>query len=110
MVRAFVEELDAPRIQVGTSAQITADGLPGRTFKGRVVRLSPMMGPKQAFSDRPAERHDTKTREVWVDLGASSDGLIFGLRVDVFFELGQPPTTAAQPRCVRLGNRRLEGF
>jgi HlyD family secretion protein len=86
MVRAFVEELDAPRIQLGTVARVTADGLPGKTFDGRVVRLSPMMGPKRMFNDRPAERHDTKTREVWVELGDLSEGLIYGLRVDVFFE------------------------
>ena len=93
--QVFVEELDAPQIRVGTFTQVTADGLPGKTFQGRVVRLSPMMGPKQVFSDRPSERHDTKTREVWIDLGASSQGLIFGLRVDVYFDLDQPTASSA---------------
>jgi len=31
-VRAFVEELDVDRIEVGRTATVTVDGLPGRTF------------------------------------------------------------------------------
>jgi len=84
-VRAFVEELDAPRVRVGMTATVTADGLPGREFRGRVVRLSPRMGRKQVRSDRPAERFDTKTREVWIEL-ESAECLVVGLPVDVVIE------------------------
>ena len=96
-VRAYVEELDAPRIRVGMPATITADGVPGHEFPGRVVRVSPMMGPKSIRSDDPAERHDTKAREVWIDLTGPTEGLIFGLRVDVFFELEEPPLASRPP-------------
>jgi multidrug resistance efflux pump len=84
-VRAFVEELDAARIQLGVAAVVTVDGLPGRQFSGRVVRLSPHMSRKQLFSDRPAERYDTKVREVWIELDEPAD-LVIGLRVDVTIE------------------------
>jgi len=84
-VRAFVEELDAPRVKIGMTAAVTADGLPGRQFRGRVVRLSPRMGRKQIWSDRPTERFDTKTREVWIELD-SGEGLVVGLPVDVVIE------------------------
>jgi multidrug resistance efflux pump len=81
-VRAFVEELDAPRVEVGMAATVTADGLRGRRFAGRVVRLSPLMGAKEIWSDRPGERYDTKTREVWIELEQAAS-LVLGLRVDV---------------------------
>ena len=84
-VRAFVEEMDSPRIQVGMAATILADGLPGQEFTGRVVRLSPKMSRKELFSDQPAERYDTKTREVWIAL-EEHEGLVIGLRVDVMID------------------------
>ena len=83
-VRAFVEELDAPRVQVGMPATITADGLPD-PLHGRVTRLSPRMTPKSLWSDDPAERYDTKTREVWIEL-ENAQNLVVGLRVDVEVE------------------------
>ena len=84
-VRAFVEELDAPRVETDMAASVVADGLPGNEFKGRVVRVSPRMGPKRLWSDRPAERHDTKTREIWIEL-EDADRLVMGLRVDVVID------------------------
>jgi len=84
-VRAFVEEFDAPRVKIGMTATVTADGLRGRQFRGRVVRLSPRMSPKQVRSDRPTERLDTKTREVWIEL-QSGEGLVVGLPVDVLID------------------------
>jgi len=97
-VRAFVEELDAPRVKLGMTATIHADGLPGKEFKGRVIRLSPRMSHKEDFSDQPTERHDVKTREVWLELlaqgteeklgyqMAGSAGLVVGLPVDVIVD------------------------
>lgn len=84
-VRAFVEEIDAPRIKVGMAATVRTDGLPGREFKGRVIRLSSRMGRKQLWSDRPAERYDTKTREIWIEL-EQGESLVVGLRVDVMID------------------------
>lgn len=85
-VRAFIEEMDAPRLKLGMPATITADGLPERQFKGRITRLSPHMGLKQLRTDHPAERFDTKTREVWIEL-ENIDGLVVGLRVDVKIDI-----------------------
>ncbi len=85
-VRAFVEEMDAPRVEVGMTATITADGLPGKTLKSRIVRLSPRMSRKTLRSDKPSERYDTKTREVWLEL-TGADDLVIGLRVNVVIEL-----------------------
>jgi HlyD family secretion protein len=83
-VRAFVEEIDAPRLAVGMPASITADGLPEEVFTGRVTSLSPRMQAKSFSSGSPDELFDTKVREVVLEVEAG-DGLIVGLRVDVTF-------------------------
>jgi len=93
-VRAFVEEMDAPRVVVAMPVEVTADGLEGHTFSGRVSRLSPRMSRKQLWSDAPAERLDTKVREVWIDLDKSQDAsaLVVGLPVEVTIRVEQAET------------------
>ena len=86
-VRAYVEEIDAPRIQIGMAAKISADGLPGHTFHGKVSFLSPRMATKSVWSDRPDELYDTKVREVVVNIEDTTE-LLVGLRVDVTFNTG----------------------
>lgn len=81
-VRAFVEEIDAPRLEAGMIAQITADGLPGQVFTGRIKSLSPRMSAKSVSSGSPDELYDTKVREVLVDVD-DAEQLLVGLRVDV---------------------------
>jgi multidrug resistance efflux pump len=83
-IRAYVEELDAPRLTVGMKASITADGIAGRVFTGRIIELSPRMTRKQMTTGRPDEVFDTRMREVLVAVEASS-GLLIDLRVDVEF-------------------------
>jgi len=90
-VRAFVEELDAPRLEVGLPVRVTADGLPERVYRGRVTQLSPRMIRKELQTDRPTELFDTKTREVWIDL-EQPEGLVVGLRVDTLIEAASAPT------------------
>lgn len=84
-VRAYVEELDAPRVKVGMRATVTADGLPNQPFTGHVVAISPHMANKILRSDRPSELYDTKMREVMLELSDATQ-LIVGLRVDVEFD------------------------
>jgi multidrug resistance efflux pump len=80
-VRAFVEEMDARDVRVGMAARITAEGPRGQELRGHIVRLSPRMENKNLWNDHPAERLDTKTREIWIDLDDSPS--VVGLRVDV---------------------------
>lgn len=94
-VRAFIDELDAPRIKTGMKARIAADGLPDTSYTGKVVRLSPRMSSKQIWSDEPGERIDTKSREIWIEVDTASD-LVLGLRVDVMIDTaGSTAVTAA---------------
>jgi multidrug resistance efflux pump len=96
-VRAYVEELDAPRVAVGMSAIVTADGLPGDSFNGTVTHISPLMGRKQLFTDDPAESSDVKTREVVIDL-QPTPRLVIGLRVDVKIDPASRPDSGAPSR------------
>ena len=91
-MRAFVEELDAPRVAIGMPAVITADGLPDTTFTGHVVAISPRMETKSIDADRPFGLYDTKVREVFVEL-TDEPKLIVGLRVDVRFGVNIPIAT-----------------
>jgi multidrug resistance efflux pump len=81
-VRAYVEELDAPRVRVGMGARVKADGLPNESFNGKVVSISPQMTSKSQYSDHPRELYDTKVREVVIELNGLPP-LIVALRVDV---------------------------
>lgn len=87
-VRAFIEELDAPKIRPGMRARVTADGLAGKEFRGRVVDVSPSMSRKVLWSDHPAERSDTKTREILIELD-EGEGLIVGLRVEAMIDIAE---------------------
>lgn len=84
-VRAFVEEIDAPQLRIGMTAQITADGLPGHIFTGRIASLSPRMQAKTVSSGNPNEMYDTKVREVLLEINDAQQ-LLVGLRVDVIFD------------------------
>jgi multidrug resistance efflux pump len=86
-VRAFIEELDAARVQPGQAAVVTADGLPGREFRGTVAEVLPRMGQRAAHSDAPGEYKDQHYREVLIDLDAW-DGLALNLRVQVYVHIG----------------------
>jgi hypothetical protein len=79
------------------AARISADGLPRHTLQGRVTRLSPTMSRKSLWSDDPTERHDMKTREIWIRL-EEAEALVVGLRVDVMIEPEScPPQTDETP-------------
>lgn len=95
-VRAFVEELDAPRVTLGAKVTITADGLPGKSFSGEVTSLSPRMAAKALFTGAPNELYDTKSREVLVNV-EDGQGLIVGLRVDVRIVTPARPEEGATP-------------
>jgi len=103
-IRAYIEEMDAPRVKIGMTAKIVADGLPDRQFTGRVIRLSPRMGRKKLWSDHPAERYDTKTREVWIEL-ENEGALVLGLPVDVMID----PQSGSLTKGVRSGATKPGG-
>ncbi|WP_164103308.1 HlyD family secretion protein [Candidatus Laterigemmans baculatus] len=92
-VRADVEEWDALRVAVGQAATITADGLPHAELEGRVSHVRPRLNQKRLTSDRPGEKLDSRTREIWIEL-ISPPPLVVGLPVDVWIHPAptSPPT------------------
>ena len=84
-VRAFVEELDVDRVEVGCRATVTADGIPGKTFTGQVALVLPRMGKRAPQSDAPNEMKDMYYREVLIDLDGAQE-LPTNLRVQVRIE------------------------
>jgi multidrug resistance efflux pump len=84
-VRAFVEELDVDRVGVGQPATVTADGLPGKTFTGKVAVVVARMGKRAPQSDAPSEMKDIYYREVLIDLDAGEE-LPANLRVQVHIQ------------------------
>lgn len=81
-VRAEIDELDITHVAVGQHATVSADALADKTFEGKIVRLSKRMGRRQARSDNPAEKQDTRVLEALVALDGKPP-LPVGLRVDV---------------------------
>lgn len=84
-VRAEVDELDIANIAVGQHAVVSADALAGKSFNGKIVRVSKRMGRRQARSDNPAEKQDTRVLEALIALDGEPP-LPVGLRVDVKIE------------------------
>jgi multidrug resistance efflux pump len=72
-VRAFIEELDAPRLKVGQPATVTLDGLPGVEFSGTVAVVMPRMGKRALHTGTPREYKDVFIREVLIDLPLNGD-------------------------------------
>lgn len=72
----FVPERDLPQIRAGFQADISVDALPGTSFRGRVVRISPVLDPT------------TRTGEVEIEI-PNSNGL---LKAEMFIrvQLGLP--------------------
>lgn len=84
-VRAYLEELDALRVEVGQRATVTADGLPGESVSATVVECAPYLTQKRMRHDLPGERIDTRLREVRLRLDRPAS-LLIGLPVDVWID------------------------
>jgi multidrug resistance efflux pump len=86
-VRAFVEDLDAFKVQRGQRATVTADGWPDHEFVGQVVEVLPSMGRRTVESNQPGEYKDVYYREALIDLEAGEE-LPLNYRVRVWIEIG----------------------
>lgn len=84
-VRAFVEELDATKVEVGSRANISVVGMPDHDIRGEIIYVSPRMAPKKLWRNKSEELFDVKTREVVIQILDSVE-LVIGMDVDVMIE------------------------
>ncbi|MBI1983669.1 MAG: efflux RND transporter periplasmic adaptor subunit [Acidobacteria bacterium] len=104
MVRVEVDETDIGKVEVGQRVEIRCDAFPGRTFYGRVERISGGLGRKKIQTDNPLEKVDTEILETFVELEPGSP-LRIGLRVDVDVPLERKENVLIVPlRAVELAD------
>jgi HlyD family secretion protein len=82
-VRVDVDEADIGKIRVGQRAYVSAQAYGEQKFRGRVVRISQMLGKKNIRTEEPTERIDTKILETLIELDEEYR-LPSGLRVNSF--------------------------
>ena len=60
-VRAYINEEDLPRVRLGQAAEVRVDGLPGKSFMGRVVFIS----PEAEFTPKTVETRALRVDQVY---------------------------------------------
>lgn len=83
VVRTQIDEAEISAVRLGDRADIRVPAYPGKTFGGKVIRLSPRLGAKTITTDAPTEKRDARVLDVIVQLDKGTI-LPVGLRVDCF--------------------------
>jgi HlyD family secretion protein len=65
-LRVEVMEGDVYKVKPDQIVSITSDAYIGKRWKGRIARLSPVMGRKRLLSEHPREKTDVKVLEAWI--------------------------------------------
>ncbi len=73
-IRATVDEYDARLVRLGQEARVSLDAQPGKTFQGRVYKISPSVS---------GERQEARTFNIRVALDEGRDLLKPGMSADV---------------------------
>ena len=86
VLHANASERDIARIKHGSPAKVTIDSIPGRTYEGRVMRISPLLDPQ------------TRNGEVEIEIG-NRDGTLKGeMFARVELDLGTSREMTLLPR------------
>jgi len=93
-VRATVDEADLGQIRLGQEARVVVDAYPGRTFPGRLYRISPAVS---------GERQEARTVSVRVAVEAAAALLKPGMSADVEILVGTRRDTLMVPAQAVLG-------
>lgn len=94
-VRAELEERDVSRVRVGQAVVVRSDAFPGRDFSGKVASLAKTLASAKLTQRGVRRPNDADTLEVMVELDPA-DGLLSGMRVDVFFKIDQEPRASTE--------------
>jgi HlyD family secretion protein len=88
-VRAYLPEPHLAHVKLGEEAQVRVDGLPGRTFKGRLAFIS----PQAEFTPKTVETRELRVDLVYrvtVDIDDAGAALKIGMPADVTLARAQP--------------------
>jgi multidrug resistance efflux pump len=96
-VRAEVESLDAPRVDVGQRVRVVTPETSEALAVGVVARVSPRFGQRRIGLDDARVRAEGAVRAVWVTPDAPG-GLSLGQRVEVEIALAPRRVAATVPR------------
>jgi HlyD family secretion protein len=95
-VRAEVDERDVAKIKVGQAVMIRCDAYPSKAFDGRVIEISPLLGPPTMDPRHTRQPTNVGVMSVRIDLDASVP-LLPGMRADVMFRPFAKPVGAGAP-------------
>lgn len=91
-----VIERDYPKLRIGREAVVTTDAFPGRSFKGRIIRVAPLL------------RETSRQARVEIEL-ANADGALrpgMFIRVQIEFAKHDDATVAPVAALARRNNRQ----
>jgi len=88
-VRVQIDENDLWRFRAGGAATGALRGNQSVRFPLRLVRVEPLVVPKQTLTGESAERVDTRVLEVVYEAGQASVPLYVGQQVDVYIDAAQ---------------------
>jgi RND family efflux transporter MFP subunit len=87
-IRSTIDEVDSSKVRVGLSAHVTLDTFPGKTFLGKVVRISPAVS---------REGPEARTVTVRVAIEGARGLLKPGMSADVQIIVASLPSVLALP-------------
>ncbi len=89
-VRAYINETDLSRVQLGQPAEVRVDGLPEEVFQGRLSFIS----PKAEFTPKTVETRELRTDLVYrikVDVENPKELLKIGMPADMYLRIAPAP-------------------
>lgn len=87
-IRTTIDEVDSSKVKAGLSARVTLDALPGRTFAGKVVRISPAVS---------REGQEARTVTVYIAIAEAGGLLKPGMSAEVEVVVASLPRVLSLP-------------
>ena len=89
-LKGYIPETELARVKLGQRARVTADGLPGKAFEGRVSFIS----SQAEFTPKSVQTEKERVKLVYrVKISLSNPGMDLkpGMPADAVIDLGAPP-------------------
>lgn len=94
-LRVDIDEEDIPRFQATAAAKAVTRGDTRTEYALKVVRIEPMVVPKQSLTGDNTEMVDTRVMQVVYEFLDTTKPVLVGQQLDVFVDLGAKPSAAS---------------